>query len=173
MKPTKQQETQVTQWFMDKFWPNYPAKFCGRGKGSRAISCKLMVSINPDEKEQERIIGNLKAQVKAHSQKPEELRSYWKIGETYVRNQLWNDEIESSMEAKERQQLKTCSIEGCRNDVHGSAFKFCADHVPNAQKSHLKEAWIRTGIDMKSKTLTEDCRKHCRERMAILMGKTI
>ena len=167
---TPSQEKQVTTWFMDKFWPNYPAKFCGRGKGRRAISCKLMIAINPDELEQERILGNLKAQVRAHSQKPEQLRSYWKIGETYVRNQLWNDEIESAMESKEKENLKICSNEGCNDEVHGQMFTECAFHI-GSKDERLHQAFIRTGIDMKSKTLTEDCRAHCRERMNILMGK--
>ena len=171
MKPTPSQEKQVTEWFMTKFWPNYPAKFCGRGKGSRAISCKLMIAINPDELEQERILGNLKAQVRAHTQKPEQMRSFWKIGETYVRNQLWNDEIESEMEIKEKSQLKICSIENCNNDVHGERFKFCAEHVPNAHSDLLAKAWTRQGIDYKSPTFVDDCRKQCRERMAILIGK--
>ena len=99
------------------FWPTYPARYCGRGKGSRAIACKLMVAINPDETEQTRIMDNLRAQIKSAAQDPN--RSYWKIGETYVRNQLWNDEIESSMDIKEKQQAKICSIDGCNDEVHG------------------------------------------------------
>ncbi len=99
MKATKAEEKAVTDWFMDKFWPNYPGKFCGRGKGSRAISCGHMVKQNPDENERERILSNLKAQVRAHTQKPEQRRSFWKIGETYVGNKLWDDEIESTMGA--------------------------------------------------------------------------
>jgi hypothetical protein len=171
-KPTPKQEKQVTDWFMDKFWPNYPAKFCGRGKGSRAISCKLMVAYNPDESERERILGNLKAQVRAHQQKPEEQRSFWKIGETYVRNHLWDDEIESAMEVKTRQELKTCKMEGCRQDVHGPSFDVCSEHVPNAHREHMKQAWIRTGIQKNSPDFVEQCRQQCRERMNLLMGKS-
>jgi hypothetical protein len=171
MKPTAKQEKEVTDWFMDKFWPNYPARFCGRGKGSRTISCKLMVAYNPDEKERERILGNLKAQVRAHQQKPEEQRSFWKIGETYVRNHLWDDGIESAMEVKTVQELKKCSVESCNNDVHGPSFKFCSFHIPSAHDENIKQAWTRTGLDYKSPTFIDDCRKFCRERMNIMMGK--
>ena len=161
-KPTTSEIKQVTEWFMNSFWTNYPAKYCGRGKGSRAIACKLMVSINPDTDEQERILGNLKAQVRASAQDPN--RSYWKIGETYVRNQLWNDEIESAMEVKEKTNLKKCSIDKCFEDVHGSAFKFCAKHVPSDWDDKLRQAWKETGLDRKSPTLGDDCRAYIKSK---------
>ncbi len=164
MKPTKAEETQVTEWFMAKFWPAYPGKFCGRGKGSRAISCKLMVAYNPDKAEQSRILGNLKAQIRAHSQKPEQMRSFWKIGETYVRNQLWNDEIESSMEIKEKEKLKICSVDGCNMDVHGATYNRCSKHLPNNFDDKLREAWKKTGLDRNSATLAADCRQFCKNR---------
>jgi hypothetical protein len=168
-KPTAKEVKEVTDWFMTKFWPTYPAKYCGRGKGSRAIACKLMVAINPDESERERILGNLRAQVRSAA--GDQNRSYWKIGETYVRNQLWNDEIESVMDTKERALLKICSIEGCRDDVHGERFIYCAKHIPNAHDKHLRESWTRTGIDRKSPTLGKDCQSYCRERFNILLSR--
>lgn len=128
-KITEQQEKDVTEWFINKFWPNYPAKFCGRGKGSRGTALKHMLKVNPDESERDRILGNLKAQVRAHSQKPPEQRNFWKIGETYVYNKLWEDEIESCMEVKGQQQLKICSVEGCNDEVHGPNFKTCGFHI--------------------------------------------
>jgi hypothetical protein len=166
-KPTTAEEKQVTDWFMRLFWPTYPAKYCGRGKGSRAIACKLMVAINPDESEQERILGNLKAQVRASAQDPN--RSYWKIGETYVRNQLWNDEIESSMETREKQTLKICSEPNCSDDVHGPGFDKCAFHI-NSKDERLRQAWIRTGIDKNSGDLIKKCREYCQERKHLLFN---
>jgi len=171
MKPTKSEEEQVLKWFMDKFWPNYPATFCGRGKGSRAISCKLMTAINPDEAEQERIINNLKAQIRAHKQKPEQMRSFWKIGETYVRNQLWNDEIESAMEIKERVDLKTCCIDGCDNDVLGQSYQYCPDHIPNAHSDLLSIAWKATGLKYGSPDFVNECRDMCRTGMNKIVNK--
>ena len=170
-KPTPSQEKQVTDWFMRLFWPTYPAKFCGRGKGSRAISCKLMVAINPDEKEQERILGNLKAQVRAHSQKPEQMRSYWKIGETYVRNQLWNDEIESAMEVKEKQALRICSVEGCGSNVIGEAYRHCHLHIPSVNDKRyiaLREARKQLDIDRNAPDFAERCKQYARDKGFII-----
>lgn len=175
-KPTPSQEKQVTAWFMDKFWPNYPTKYCGRGKGSRAISCKLMIAINPDELEQEIILGNLKAQVRAHSQKPEQMRSFWKIGETYVRNQLWNDEIESAMEVKEKQILKTCSRQGCNDSVHGSGFTECSLHMPSLNDiryTKLVEAkkQIDEALERNQPGFADRCMAYAEEQGFIFTGK--
>jgi hypothetical protein len=159
-KPTPTEEKQVSDWFLKEFWPNYPAKFCGRGKGSRGISLKLMVSVNPDLDEQKRIIGNLKAQVRAHEQTPEAQRRFWKIGETYVRNQLWNDEIESIQEIKERQALAECAEQGCNEEVRGPKYKWCDKHIPCQHDQRLRQAWRATGLDRNSKTLREDCREY-------------
>ena len=170
-KPTKQEEADVTKWFMEKFWPSYPAKFCGRGRGSRAVSCKLMVAINPDTDEQTRIIGNLVAQARAHSQKPEQSRNYWKIGETYVRNQLWNDEIESAMESKAKQDLNKCCITDCHKDVFGEKYIYCDEHIPNAHSDLLAKAFKATGLKYGSPDFVNDCRIACRQGMNKLTTK--
>jgi len=149
---------EIEEWFIKEFWPNYPGKFCGRGKGSRGIALRHMLKINPDADERARILGNLKAQVRAHSQKPPEQRNYWKIGETYVYNRLWNDEIESAMEVKEKQNLKKCSK--CDSDVHGPNFTVCDKHVPSDWTDELRQAWKQTGLDRNSPTLREDCRAY-------------
>ena len=149
---------EIEEWFIKEFWPNYPGKFCGRGKGSRGIALRHMLKINPDADERNRIIGNLKAQVRAHSQKPPEQRNYWKIGETYVYNRLWNDEIESAMEVKEKQNLKKCSQ--CDSDVHGPNFTACDKHVPSDWTDELRQAWKETGLDRNSPTLRQDCREY-------------
>jgi len=171
MKPTKTEEAQVAKWFKEVFWPAYPSSFCRSGKGSRAKAMVSMLKYNPDKAEQGRIIGNLKAQVRADKANPD--RIYWSIGLTYVNNRMWDDEIESAMEAKERQALATCNVQGCNHEVHGSMFKQCAFHVAG-KESHIekmRQAWVRTGIDFKSPNLIEECRNHCKERMAILTGK--
>jgi len=156
VKPTPTQEKQVTEWFMSTYWPTYPGKFCGRGKGSRAISCKHMVAINPDLDEQVRIINNLKAQIRAHMQKPESMRRFWKIGETYTLNKLWDDEIESTMEIKAKQDLKTCSKCG-KNEVHGEKYLFCPECIPCQHDDDLRAAWKKTGISRTSPTMRADC----------------
>ena len=148
---------EIEEWFIKEFWPNYPGKFCGRGKGSRGIALRHMLKIKPDADERVRILDNLKAQVRAHSQKPPEQRNYWKIGETYVYNRLWNDEIESVMEAKQAQKLSICSVDNCTSPVHGSSFSMCTDHVPSDWDDRLRQAWKETGLDRKSKTMRADC----------------
>ena len=171
MKPTATEEKQVTGWFMTKFWPTYPGQFCGRGKGSRAISCKHMVAINPDADEQVRIMGNLLAQIRAHAQKPENMRKFWKIGETYTLNKLWDDEIESAMEIKAKQDLNKCCIADCKNDVVGESYPYCYDHVPNAHSDLLAKAWKTTGLKYGSPDFVNECRALCKSGMKSIVTK--
>jgi len=88
---------------------------------------------------------------------------------TFLNQEYYNRQIGSTAELKEKQQLKKCTE--CNNDVHGPMFDKCSDHIPNAHRGYMKDAWTRTGIDCKSPTYLDDCRKFCRERLNIMMGK--
>ena len=63
-KPTKEQEVQVTKWFMETFWSTYPSKYCRGGKGSRGMALVSMLKVNPDKEEQEGRVNNLKGEVR-------------------------------------------------------------------------------------------------------------
>ena len=160
-KATAAQEVQVSSWFMQDFWPNYPAWLCNGDKGSRAKTLVSMLKVNPSEEMQKRIIGNLVAQIRAAKQNPN--RKYWSIGTTYVNNRMWEDEIESTMEVRDRQAAKQCSHEGCHNDAHGEKYKFCSTHIPCQHDPELRRAFKATGIDRKSKTLREDCMRYMKQ----------
>ena len=166
---TKSEETKVTAWFKDTFWPNYPASYCRGGKGSRAKAMIAMLKYNPDDEEMERIVNNLKAQVRADKGKTD--RVYWSIGLTYVNNRMWDDEIESVMEKKQAAQLNVCCIEGCHNEVHGPMYKHCSTHVENAHSDLLAVAFRKTGIKYGSPDFVNECRKACRISMNKLTGK--
>jgi len=162
MKPTKAEEEQVQNWFKSEFWPLYPSSFCRSGKGSRAKAMISMVKYNPDKDEQTRIMGNLKAQIKSDRSNPDRL--YWSIGLTYVNNRMWDDEIESATEIKERQIAKKCNVDGCHNDVHGDMYTQCSQHMPNNFDGKLRAAWKKTGLNRKSPNLAEECRTYCKNR---------
>ena len=159
---TKEQEMQVTTWFLKEFWPNYPSKYCRGGKGSRAMTLTAMLKINPDKDMMKRIVDNLIAQVRAAAKNPD--RKWWVIGTTYVNNRLWEDEIESQVEIIERQKLKVCSVEGCEDEIHGQMFDKCAKHLPNNFDNELRDAWVKTGLNRKSDSLADDCRAYCKSK---------
>jgi len=163
MKPTKTEEEQVGKWFKEVFWPAYPSSFCRSGKGSRAKAMVSMLKYNPDKAEQERIIGNLKAQVRADKANPD--RIYWSIGLTYVNNRMWDDEIESAMEVKEKEALKICSRDNCNDSVHGPRFTECALHIPSVNdKRYIKLCEARKNLSAFGPDRNDsDFAKKCRE----------
>jgi hypothetical protein len=116
----------IKSWFMEEFWPTYPARFCSKkSKGSRAIALKHMLKHKPGEKERVRILGNLKAQIRAHQKKPESEQKWWKNGETYCYNGLWEDEIESMMEVEQKSnKITVCK---CGQLAHGPQYSECPD----------------------------------------------
>lgn len=86
----------------------------------------------------------------------------------------WDDDISHDNLGAESpaSELKQCSEVGCENEVHGSRFDKCTNHLVNEKHyNDLREAWTRTGIDRKSPTLGQDCRTYLRERMGIILSK--
>ena len=84
----------------------------------------------------------------------------------------WDDDITSDNPERPVTQLKTCTVEGCNNDVHGPAYDKCCDHL--ATVGHIqamREAYVRTGVDRKSPTFVQDCRDYCRQRLNIMTSK--
>ena len=153
----------------EALWTSYPSDLCRKKRGSKLLAKKAFDKINPLEDEFKRIMGNMRAQIKADRMDKDSYR--WPFVSSYLNQARYDDFIMPSKEAS-TEELTVCSVDSCNERVHGRSFKFCAFHIPSAHSEAIKQAWIRTGIDYKSKTLTEDCRKHCRERMNVLLGRT-
>ncbi len=152
----------------ERLWTSYPSDLCKGKRGGRQPAYKAFRKINPDEKEFGRIMANMKAMIKADRGDKDSYR--WPFVSSYL-NQARYDDFIMPREESSAVDLKVCSVDSCNQKVHGASFKFCSFHIPSAHSEAMKQAWIRTGIDYKSPTLTEDCRKHCRERMNIMLGK--
>ncbi len=84
----------------------------------------------------------------------------------------YDNPIPSVMEEKERQDIKTCCIEGCNCDVHGESFKYCSEHIPNAHSDEMAKAWAKTGIKYKSENFIAECRRHIDQKMSIITART-
>lgn len=70
---------------------------------------------------------------------------------------------ESAAALKDRanlSEISQCSIDGCHRDCHGSAYKFCDDHIPfqGAMADRLRDAYKDLNID-KSKPYVDQCRE--------------
>ena len=79
-------EETIKDWFIHQFWPTYPGKWCRSGKGGRqeALNAFLKKKGDADPEELRRILGNLKAQIRADQGKSD--RKWWVIGKTYCNN---------------------------------------------------------------------------------------
>jgi len=152
----------------EKLWTQYPRDLCKGKRGGRQPAFKAFKKINPDDTEFERIMANMKAMIRADKSDPDAYR--WPFVSSYLNQARYDDFIAPATERTARN-LKTCCVEGCRQDVHGSSFQHCSTHIPNAHGEEIKQAWIRTGIDTKSPTLTDDCREYCRSRMNLWLNK--
>lgn len=133
MALSKEREKELTDYFIFKLWPEYPADLCEgvRQKGPRGEALKVWLKQAPTDEECERILGNLKAQVrydrreKSMGNKP----ARWPHCRTYLYQRRYDDEI-TCMNLDEGESvaaLATCKTEGCDCEVIGPRFKFCPD----------------------------------------------
>ena len=151
------------------FWFAYPTDLSRNKRGGKQNALKAFKKINPDQKEFYRIMENMKAQVR-HDRKDKDAYR-WPFVSSYLNQARYDDVIGSEAERIDREDLKTCCIENCNNDVHGSSFQYCADHVPNAHSDILAQAWKKTGIKYGSTDFVNECRVACRQNMNKLTTK--
>ena len=152
----------------ERLWVSYPADLCKGKRGGRQPAYKAFKKINPDEKEFNRIMANMKAMVKADRQDKDSYR--WPFVSSYLNQARYDDFILPAQE-RSTEELTICCTENCNEKVHGRSFKYCSEHVPNAHSDLLAKAWTRQGIDFKSPTFVDDCRKQCRGYMNALLGR--
>ena len=158
-------EETIKDWFIHQFWPVYPGKWCRAGKGSRQEALNSMLKYNPDEEERTRILGNLKAQIRAD--KGNSNRKWWVIGKTYVNQKIWEDTIELEEVTRDS---KYCQ---CGKETHGPRYKECTDHVMEkhgdmlgkiSQATLRKQVLKDIGLPVQGVSLSE-LANLCREHM--------
>ena len=152
----------------NKLWHIYDnALTQGKGKGGKFQALQAFNKYSEDE--QDRIIMDTQALMRYFNTqyKPDRLCFL----STWLNQRRFDQEIPSTTTAREEREVKICTVEGCNNETHGKAFKYCAFHIPSNHSDRLKESWVRTGIDYKSPDLVKDCREYCKERMKIIVGK--
>ena len=152
-------QEQIKDWFIHQFWPSYPGKWCRNGKGSRQQALNSMLKHNPDEDERTRILGNLKAQVRAD--KGNQNRKWWCIGVTYVNNQMWEDTIE--VEDEITTERKYCQ---CGEETIGPQYRTCPKCLETKEQKqvHLKRlaelGLHQPGLSLQE--LSQNCREYLR-----------
>ena len=151
----------------ERFWVSYPSDLCKKKRGGKQPALKAFQKINPSEEEFNRMMANMKAQIRADRQDKDAYR--WPFVSSYLNQGRYDDMIDP-VETKYVQEIKTCSMDKCSNPVHGPGFLVCSTHVPNKHSELLKSAWVRTGISTKDPDYREQCRAYCKERFRILLG---
>ena len=152
------------------FWFAYPTDLSRNKRGGKQNALKAFKKINPDQAEFYRMMENMKAQIR-HDRKDADA-DRWPFVSSYLNQARYDDVIESEVDRKERVDLKTCCIEDCRNDVHGSKYQYCADHIPNAHSDLLTAAWKQTGIKYGSNDFINECRVACKSGMKAIINKS-
>ena len=151
------------------FWFAYPTDLSRNKRGGKQPALKAFKKIDPDEKEFYRMMENMKAQVR-HDRKDKDAYR-WPFVSSYLNQARYDDVIESEAVRMDREELSTCCIENCNQDVHGKKFKYCAEHVPNAHSDLLSDAWKKTGIKYGSKDFINECRVACKAGMKVIINK--
>lgn len=133
MALSKEMTKKMTEFFLFKFWPAYPADLCGgtRKKGPKGEALKTWLKIPAlDEDEANRIHNNMLAQVRFDRKDEDPTR--WPHCKTYLNQRRYDDEL--SNEGFERggdmieQVEAVCRVEGCTEPVIGPRFSMCVDH---------------------------------------------
>lgn len=153
----------------ESLWVSYPSDLCRKKRGGKQPALSAFKKINPSEQEFNRIMQNMKAQIREDRKDKDAYR--WPFVSSYLNQGRYDDYIEIK-EKQIKTDIKKCSIDSCNDEVHGSGFTKCAFHL-GSNDERLRQSYVRTGLDMKSPTFVEDCRKYCRERMGIMLSKTI
>ena len=151
-------EEQIKDWFIHQFWPVYPGKWCRSGKGGRqeALNAFLKKTGNADPEELARILGNLKAQIKAD--KGNENRKWWVIGKTYCNNESWEDPVEDDLEPETHPKYCQC---GQPREIKMECMKCYNERTENKQihMQNLKDLELLTpGISLSE--LANRCREY-------------
>ena len=152
--------------FFGKLWFGYPKNLCHDKKGTKFNAQKACKKL--PESEYEKILMNMEALIKYDMKDPKPDR--WPHVSSWINQGYYDREIGSTTEQRERVAGKNCSIEGCNDEVHGSMFTECAFHIGNKDE-RLKQAWTRTGIDIKAPDLIAQCRSYCQERKHLVFDK--
>lgn len=154
-------EKQTVEEMFDALWFGYPTDLCRNKRGGKKPALTAFKKINPDSKEFYRMMENMKAQVRADRKSPDAYR--WPFVSTYLNQARYDDVIASESERVQKQDLKTCSVDDCNNDVHGQMFSKCAFHAGDSGE-RLKDAWKMTGLDFKSPSFQKDCVNYCKDK---------
>ena len=167
---TKEEQTQVCEWFETVFWPTYPGDLTRNRNGKRdnkgsktyGMECILKVPNISSREEQKKIIGNLKAQIRYDRQDPDATR--WPMVSSYVNRRRMYDEIESTAELKLSLERKLCK---CGQETVGPKYSECGkcleSHAAKLEMmSILKEIGCATpGQSLQE--LSESCREYLRQ----------
>ena len=186
MATSKKQTEAIREWFLapppNGFWAEYPSDLCGgtRKKGSRGEALKAMLKLNPDEAERERILGNLKAQVRhdTMAKRSGEEIYRWPYCTTYINGYRFDDVIDSVADVKVKCDVGVCSHGDCGEECMGDSYKYCSTHIPEppwlikARKEGLAKAglvWVRDEETFHEFSVR--CKHYCLETHGVMLRK--
>lgn len=142
---------------------------------SRAQFLKYVVRDNFDDEELTRIELSIQAQAK-HWRRQNKIAKVIGIPclSAWYNANRYDDQFidESASEMIDREQAKTCIVDGCENDVHGMAYKYCSTHIPSAHSDLIERTMKENNIDIKSPTFHDDCRESSRRSLNKMIEKS-
>ena len=143
----------------NKLWFIFDNALAHGKKGSKFTALKAFEKYS--EEEQDRIIFDTQALMRYFKTQPKPDRLPHLS--TWLNQRYFEQEIPSIAENKKEIILDSCCVEGCDDEVHGSAYKYCAKHIPCQHDDRLRESWRKTGINSKDSDYIEQCRQYCKD----------
>ena len=157
---TKPTEEQINEWYK-VLYQVYPNDLSHGKKGNEIpIKNAMRKKITSQAKFDE---IKLSIQALTRYDRMDKEPDRWPLISTFLNQEYYNRQIGSTAELKEKQCLKTCSVDGCNHDVHGEKYIVCSMHIPCQHDERLRAAWKKTGISRTSPTMRADCLEYLKQ----------
>ena len=129
-----------------KLWFTYPTQLCKGKRGGKQPARKAFDKVCTSEEEFNRIMLNMKAQIRNDLNDPDAYR--WPFLSSYLNQRRFDDVIE--INEKPVYVSEQCAERGCNNEVHGPKFNHCIHHLPTDKNDpiliKLREHYVKMGL---------------------------
>lgn len=157
------------QEMFDKLWFSYPTDLCKNKRGGKQPAFNAFKKLKVDEKEFNRIMLNLQAQIRNDRNDPDAYR--WPFVSSYLNQKRFDDTVD--IVEKPVYVGSTCEYQSCTNEVHGPKFKHCVYHLPTDQNDPVLSKLRQKYVDMGLKQRPDETNDAHVARMRVVYGKLI
>jgi|GEM_PF-3989891 len=129
----------------NKLWFQYPTDLCKNKRGGKQPAFQAFKKLKLDEDQYNTLLLNMAAQVRNDRKDPDAYR--WPFVSTYLNQRRFDDVV--NIVEKPTYTANKCSVNGCNQDVHGSRFIHCIDHLPETNRillNKMRQKYVDLGL---------------------------